>query len=75
MPLSTVSYSSMRVCGRSSREAREALQQQPGRKDDLHREPQLRFPARREAARRAFERTGFLQQRFGAPVQHLAGRA
>ena len=36
--------------------------------------PQLRLPARRQAAGRAFQRAGFLQQRFGAPVQHLAGR-
>ena len=55
-------------------EAREALQQQPGGKDDLHREPQLRFPARGQAAGSTFQCAGFLEQRLGAPVQHLAGR-
>ena len=55
-------------------EAREASQQEPGRKDDLDRDPELRLPAGRESARRALERTGLLEQRFRAPIEHLAGR-
>ena len=74
VPLSTVSYSSMRVSGRSRRKQRQALQQQPGRKDDLHRQLQLALPAGRERAAGPFERLGLLEQRLGAPVEHFAGR-
>ena len=55
-------------------EARKALQQQPGGKDDLHCEAQLWFPTRGETVGSDFQRTRFLQQRFGASVQHLSGR-
>ena len=55
-------------------EAGEAVEQQPGRKDDLDRQPQFRFPACREAARRVLERAGFLEERFGATVQNFPGR-
>ena len=60
VPLSTVSYSSMRVSGRSLRKQLEAAQQQPGRKHDLDRELQLALPTRRQVAAGPLERLGLL---------------
>ena len=54
--------------------ARKALQQQPRGKDDLDRQSQLRFPARRETAGGALECARLIEQRLGAPVQNFAGR-
>src|ERR1700722_15987465 len=43
------------------REAPETLEQQPGGEDDLYRQAQLRFPARRQSDRRPPQSAGFLQ--------------
>src|SRR5579871_5296292 len=49
-------------------EARQASQQQPGRKDNIHRKPQFGLPALSKRRRRALERSGLIEQRLCAAV-------
>lgn len=53
--------------------ARQAVQQQPGWKQDLRRQPDLRLPTRRELASHLLQVTRLTHQRQGPPVKHFAG--
>jgi hypothetical protein len=52
----------------------EASEQQPGRKDDLDGETNLRVPSGRQPFRRLLESVRFVEQVSSAPVEQLAGR-
>ena len=54
-------------------EFREAVEQQPGRIDDLDREPQLGLPAARELGRGTLEPTGLDDESTAASVERLSG--
>jgi hypothetical protein len=52
----------------------QAVEQQPGRVDHVHGEPDLRLLSPSEFRRGTFEPRCFRDQRFPAPVQHLTDR-
>lgn len=58
--------------GALARELGEALEQQPRRKQDLDRDPDLGLPFHRHFRSTALERRGILQQGARAPVEHLS---
>ena len=55
------------------RESRQALQQQPGREDDLDGEAHFRLPVGGHGPCASLERDGFLDQGACPPVEHLPG--
>ena len=55
-------------------EAIEAIQNQPGRKDNLDGERDLGFPAARHLSRRTLHAAGILEQRSRASIEHLSCR-
>src|SRR5207244_9742946 len=55
-------------------ELAQALEQEPGRKDDLDREPDLGLPALRQLACGVLQAGSLLDQSLAAPVEKLAGR-
>ena len=54
-------------------EFHEGVEQQPGRKDDVDGQPQLRLPALGQRSGRRFERCGFLGQRPRTAIEQLPG--
>ena len=54
-------------------EGGEALEQQPGREDDVDGEPDLGLPAAREFGGRALDSRRLLDERLAAAIEHLSG--